>query len=536
VYRALDRRDLIRTFGLGAVLAASGRLPASPLGATGFTHNVASGEPGQHSMLLWTRFVPAAGDADDVHLTTEIATDAGFSRVVASGQARTGAHRDWTAKITLDGLAPGTDYWYRFIAPDGRRSATGRTKTLPAGDVERFGLGLFSCSHLSFGWFNAYRHAANRRDLDLWLHVGDYIYEDGDFPLVPGRSVDPVHEAIALADYRRRFACYRSDPDLQALHQRAPMVALWDDHETADDSWEGGARNHQPTDEGAWDVRKAASIQAYREWMPVSDEPWKAYHVGALATLYRTESRLLARTRQLTGATLPKSGNLATYAAFRDGPWRDPSATMLGWTQEAWLSEALRTNAETSCWQLLGMATNMGVVRMPLDALDWLSPDADAETVAARRASVLRSKAGLPSSFDNWGGYPAARSRLLAAAQAADVDLAVLTGDSHNAWAFSLSEDGCPAGVEFGGHSVTSPGAERSFPIDPAKVARGFVAASPELNWSDTSRRGYVMVEVTPETLTGEWLFMRSTHIRSTELAGSHRMTVQRGRRGFQHP
>ncbi|MBN8831950.1 MAG: alkaline phosphatase D family protein [Sphingomonadales bacterium] len=530
MHRTLDRRDLIRIFGLGAVLAASGRLLASPLGASGFTHKVASGEPGPHSMLLWTRFVPGRGDSD-VTLIAEMATDASFSHIVAGDQVRTGAYRDWTAKVVVSGLEPGTDYWYRFVAPDGQRSSIGRTKTLPVGDIGRFNLGLFSCSHLSFGWFNAYRHAADRDDLDLWLHVGDYIYEDGDYPLVPGRLVEPIHEAIALADYRLRFACYRSDPDLQALHQRAPMVALWDDHETADDSWEGGARNHQPATEGAWDSRKAASIQAYREWMPVSDEPWRAYHLGTLATLYRTESRLLARTRQLTAADLPQGSDLA---AFRDGPWRDPSRTMLGSVQEAWLDRELQANGKTSRWQLLGMATNMGVVRLPLNAIDWLAPNADAAAIAGRKAGVLRSKAGLPSSFDNWGGYPAARSRLLASAQEADADLVVLTGDSHNAWAFSLSEDGRPAGVEFGGHSVTSPGAERSFPVDPAKVAQGFVKASPELNWADTSRRGYVMIEITPDALTGNWLFMRSTAVKNATVADTHRMTVGRGRRSFQ--
>ena len=199
---------------------------------------------------------------------------------------------------------PGTTYWYRFIAPDGGKSPVGRTKTLPVGDVDRFGLGLFSCSNLPMGWFNAYAHAAARDDLDLWLHVGDYLYEYGiasyqDKDRVAGREVMPAHdhEMIALIDYRLRFACYRADPDLQKLHQMAPMVALWDDHEITNDSWEGGASNHQPQSEGDWNARRAAAMQAYREWLPVSDEPWKAYPIGTLATLYRTESRLLARTR-----------------------------------------------------------------------------------------------------------------------------------------------------------------------------------------------------------------------------------------------
>jgi alkaline phosphatase D len=522
----IDRRSLIAGagLGLGALVLPAGRgLAQQILGAKGFTHNVASGEPGPDSMLLWTRYVPAAGD-DAVRLDAEVALDRDFTRPVSGGSVQTGPWRDWTAKITVDGLKPGTLYWYRFVAPDGSKSPVGRTRTLPVGDAGRFGLGVFSCSNLPYGWFNAYAHAAARSDLDLWLHVGDYIYEYGtpaatDVRVLNDRALAPGHEILAIADYRMRYACYRADPDLQRLHQMAPMVAFWDDHESSNDSWEGGAQNHQPAKEGDWNLRRAAAMQVYREWMPVSDEPWKAYPIGTLATLYRTESRLLARTRQADiGATFNAADPDAALKAFRDGVWQDPSATMLGSTQESWLAHALKANARSTAWQLVGMGTILGRTVMPQEAVSWLRPDATEKSVASFRNNARAAKLGLPMWMDRWDGYPAARSRLLKAAQAADADLVMLSGDSHNAWAYALVEDGKPAGVEFAGHAVTSQGMEGSMAADPAIVARGFIAANPELKWADTSRRGYMMIEVTPERVTGEWLFLQTIKASSTAI------------------
>ncbi len=536
----IDRRRLVLGggLGLGALLLPAGRGLAAELnGARGFTHNVASGEPGPDSMLLWTRYVPADGETI-VRLDAEVALDREFTRKVSGGSVRTGAYRDWTSKVTVDGLAPGTIYWYRFVAPDGSKSPVGRTKTLPVGNAARFGLGVFSCSNLPNGWFNAYGHAAARDDLDLWLHVGDYVYEYGNASYegkrVEGRMLQPDHEMVALADYRLRFACYRADPDLQRLHQMAPMIALWDDHESTNDSYESGAANHQPATEGEWNPRRAAAMQAYREWLPVSDEPWKAYPIGTLATLYRTESRLLARTRPADlGAAFKAANPDAALTAFRDGVWQDPSATMLGSTQESWLAHALKANARTTAWQLIGMATIIGRTVMPQAAVEWLKPDASERTVASFRNNIRAAKHGVPMWMDRWDGYPAARARLLRAAQRADADVVMLSGDSHNAWAYALAEDGKPAGVEFAGHAVTSGGMEGGMAADPRIVAQGFIAANPELKWADTSHRGYLMLDVTPQRVTGEWLFLDTIRERSTKLAGTHRMQVERGRRVF---
>ena len=535
----IDRRGLILGgMGLSALTLPAGQAAARQLlGASGFTHNVASGEPGPDSMLLWTRYVPASGDGV-TRVEVQVALDADFAKVAAGGVARTGAYRDWTVKITVDGLKPGTVYWYRFVAPDGTRSPIGRTKTLPEGKVDRFGLAVFSCSNLPQGLFNAYAHAAARQDLDLWLHTGDYIYEYGvasirEADWAPGRKEQllPVSEILAIADYRLRYASYRTDPDLQRLHQMAPMVALWDDHESANDSWEGGAQNHQPDKEGDWNTRRAAAMQVYREWMPVSDEPWKAYPIGTLATLYRTESRLLARTRPADiGAAFKASDPDAALKAFRDGVWRDPAATMMGSTQESWLAHQFKANPG---WQLVGMGTILGRTVMPKAAVDWLKSGVSEKKANSYRNDIRAAAQDLPMWMDRWDGYPAARSRLLKSAQTADADLVMLSGDSHNAWAYGLVEDGRPAGVEFAGHSVTSNGMEGDMGADPQVVARGFMAANPELKWADTSQRGYMMLDVTPRRVIGEWLFLQTVRARTTALAGTHRMSVERGRRVF---
>lgn len=540
----IERRRLVigGALGVGALMLPVGpSLASAVLGAKGFTHNVASGEPGSDSMLLWTRYVPPSG-VDEVRLDAELALDPNFTRVISGGSVRIGAYRDWTAKLTVDGLQPRTTYWYRFIAPDGAKSPVGRTRTLPVGDVDRFGLGLFSCSNLPLGWFNAYAHAAARDDLDLWLHVGDYVYEYGlatyKDRVVAGRDVLPAHdhEMISLLDYRLRLACYRADPDLQKLHQMAPMVALWDDHEIANDSWEGGAQNHQPQADGDWNTRRAAAMQAYREWLPVSEDPWKTYRIGTLATLYRTESRVLARTRPAY-AELAKAHQAsdpdAALRNFRDGAWRDPAATMLGSDQESWFAHELKRNAPASIWQMVGMGTIIGRTLMPEETPNWVRPEAGEHAVNKFKKDVRASKLGLPMWMDRWDGYPEARSRLLRAAQRADADLVMLSGDSHNAWAYSLAEDGQPAGIEFAGHSVTSPGMEGGFGADPKDVAHAFVVTNPELVWADTSQRGYMMLDITPQRVTGEWLFMRTIKSRSTALAGTHRMSVERGRRKF---
>jgi alkaline phosphatase D len=473
-----------------------------------------------------------------VRLKAEVSETDDFARIVAGGEMITGPWRDHTAKITVAGLKPGARYFYRFVAPDGGFSPVGRTRTLPEGDAARFGIAIFSCTNMPFGYFNAYGHAAVRDDIDLWVHLGDYLYEYAQGGYAPaggpvgGRWPEPAGEMIHLADYRLRYASYRADPDLQALHAAKPMLIQWDDHESANDSWEGGAENHQSATEGDWSARKAAAMQVFREWMPVSESPWGTYDIGTLATLFRTESRLLARSEQPDiGPLFKEADPTKALIAFRDGPWQDPAATMLGTEQEVWLDHVMRKSVKAGQrWQVVGFGTIMGKTVAPAEAISWLKPDARQRSKDYITAGVMAGKLGLPTNFDNWGGYPAARARFLKSSQAMGANLVVICGDSHNGWAFDLGQDGKPAGVEFAGHSVTSSGYEASLDTDPKVVAAALVRANPELKWCDTSRRGYMALTLTPDQVKNDWVFMDTVTQRSTKASVGHTATVTRGR------
>ena len=514
----MDRRLLLKAgaLGLGA-LAVPGA--AQIFGQRGFTHDVASGEPRQRSVMLWTRYVPGAGGSG--RLSWQVSRSADFARIAAHGIATAEDEHDHCVKPVASGLAPGLWYYYRFRDAGGAWSPIGRTRTLPEGPARHFRIGIFSCANMGFGWFNAYGHAAARRDLDLILHLGDYYYEfeQGRYPADPeriaGRDIEPLTEAATLAAYRLRHASYRRDPDLQRLHRLFPMILMWDDHESANDSWHGGAVNHQPETEGPWAVRKAAAKRAYREWLPVSEQDWDSYEIGDLATLFRPETRLTARSEPLSlGALLGRGGDpAAALVAFRDGPWRDPARTMLGPAQEAWLAGGLRRSAAAGTkWQVLGQQVIMGSARLAPDVAAMMTPAASERVRREVAAGLAASRAGLPFNLDRWDGFPAARDRLLRSSLDANANLVVLSGDSHNAWGFDLALGGAAAGVEFAGQSVTSPGYEAYMPwVDPAALARVSVAFNPQLKWMEASRRGYMI-------------------LRSDAGAGDRRMAVPRHR------
>ena len=527
----VDRRSLLvtGTLGIGAFAVPGFARSPNVTQATGFTHSVASGEPGSDTMLLWTRYVPA--DGGEARVRVEVSETPDFTRITAGGETVTGAWRDHTAKITIDGLAPATRYFYRFVAPDGTFSPVGRTRTFPD-DAKRFTMAVFSCSNIGFGFFNAYAHAAARDDIDLVVHLGDYFYEHApnvypvEAEVVAGRLPAPDHEIVALADYRLRYASYRRDPALAALHAAKPMIAQWDDHEFCNDPWEGGAQAHQP-DEGPWSTRKAAAMQAWYEWMPVTDRPWSGYDIGGLASLFRTETRVLARSRQLTDHQL-------LTAADPMALLHDPARTMMGSAQESWLAHALAASVKSGRrWQLVGSGTLVGQLALPLDAGGWIAPDAPGWSRNGMESRLKAARAGLPLYLDTWSGYPAARARLLASAEAADANLIVLSGDSHNAWAFDLANEGRAAGVEFGGTSVTSHGLESSTSADPTRTARDLVAANRELAWCDTSRRGYMAVTLTPDTATSDWVMVDTVMQPSLAATIAHRATVPHGRRAM---
>jgi len=537
---SITRRGVFALAGAGAAIAAA---PAKAHGfGTGFTHSVASGEPHANSVLLWTRFVSDA----EVTLEWQVAEDAEFKRIASQGRVEASPDRDHCAKTMANGLTPDRWYFYRFIAPGGATSPTGRTRTLPEGPSARFRMAVFSCSNFGFGWFNAYAHAAEANDVDLAVHLGDYIYEygAGTYPSGdqrhPDRSLLPDDEIIALADYRLRYASYRADPDLQRLHQVLPMIAVWDDHESANDSWENGAQNHDSETEGGWDARKAVARRVYREWMPVSDEPYAAYDVGDLATLFRLDTRLEGREEQFNiGKLIAGRENpaemIAALEAFRRGDYMEESRELLGAGQDNWLREQLATStARGAKWQVLVQQVLMGKLSAPERLGEIIGEGLPPAARNRLRAAVLARAAGLPLNMDAWDGYPAARDCVLEAALDADANLLVLAGDTHNGWAFDLAHDGARVGVELGVCSVSSPGFETYLAaVPPETLAALLVGENNELKWADTSQRGYMAVELTPQAATTEFRFVSGIRQRSTQLAGTHRVVARADERNL---
>ena len=533
MFHEFDRRAVVR-LGLGGAALAGlpAGLRAQMLPARGFTHSVASGDPGATDVLLWTRFV-GGGDAA-VPLRVEVAEEPAFGRIVARAEGEAGPDHDWCARIRATGLTPGKWYFYRFTGPDGSVSQVGRTRTLPQGKTDRFNIAVFSCSNKPFGYFNAYAHAAKRGDIDLVVHLGDYLYEYpvGTYPsaaeTAAGRTLAPANALIALADYRTRYNDYRLDPDLQALHRNFPVISIWDDHEFANDAWKDGAENHKPN-EGSWEERKAHAKQAYREWLPVNETPYRRYDIGDLVTMLTLDTRIEGRDHQLDMGAAIKGGKDALMA-FHDGPWSDPKRTLMGFPQEKWAATELRSARRATKWQLLAQQIVMARLYTPKQAGEWLAPDASARSRAYVQGGIAAAAVHLPFNMDSWTGYLPARERLLSAAQDVGSDLIVISGDSHNAWGSTLLNKYRPAGVEFAGQSVTSPGFETALVADPKVVAAGLVDASRELKWADTSRRGYMMVAFTEEEARCDWVFMSTIKQPSVATSAGQTAKVSRGR------
>jgi alkaline phosphatase D len=535
-----DRRRFILGAGLAGLATLAAPRFAFAAQTSGFTHGVASGDPRQTQVTLWTRYVAAS----ETLLHVEVADDEAFTRIAQSGEAAAHGGTDWCVHARIAGLMPGRWYWYRFTSPSGERSAVGRTRTLPDGKPVHFRIAVFSCSNGPVGWFNAYAHAAAREDVDLAIHLGDYLYEapvmrPGQAPgLAQRRGLAPDGELLQLTDYRARYGSYRSDPDLAELHRRLPMITVWDDHETSNDSWQGGAEGHQSATDGDWALRKSYGVRAWREWLPMSDNWYDSYQIGDLATLFRLETRLLGRSRQLAtdlqaivaagGADLQQN-----LVAFGKGPLADTKRSMMGPGQERWLADGLaESTAQGTRWQVLANQVIIGTTKFPKSSAAWFTggvtpPDVAADLMGREAVSM----ANLPYSMDKWDGYPAARDRLFASARAAKANIVTLTGDSHNAWAFNLADKAGPIGVEFAGQSVSSNGMERRFNGDVARVAADYVKANPGLRWMDASQRGYFVLDIGRDRVETEYVFMPSGAERNPVAAGTKKIVAERGAR-----
>ena len=500
-----SRRDFFKRSGAGAIaVAATAPLLAEAAAPVRFEHGVASGDPLSDRVILWTRITPATARPALV-LQYVIATDAALSQVVQRGSTKTNPGRDYTVKIDALGLKPGTTYYYRFSC-EGVDSPVGRTKTLPTTGVGSLRMAVVSCSNHAYGYFNAYARIAARADLDLVMHLGDYIYEYGAGQYGTARTPEPAHEIVTLDDYRQRHAQYKRDADSQAMHRQHPLIAIWDDHETANNAFKTGAENHQPATEGAWAARVAAALQAYYEWMPVRPvdtanlrDNHRGFAYGDLAELLMLEERVNARSEQLTTAVHPTA--FGAGFATTDPGYGDPTRTLLGDAQEAWLVNRLRSTPAQ--WKLLGQGVMFAQLKAP--------------------GSNQATDPGLYFiNSDQWDGYEPARNRLYAAlqgsaAQAAVNNVVVLTGDIHSSWAADLHpnpynpalyDKATGAGslaVEFVGTSVSSPGIDTD---TTGAVAGAIRFYNPHFKYVQLTRRGYMLVDVNRDRVVGEWWYV----------------------------
>lgn len=506
----IERRTALALMGSGAGLALPRLAHAAP--AATFAHGVASGDPAADGAVLWTRATPASGSGD-VALEWHVA-DAPDGKPLRSGRVVARAAADHTAKVEAGGLKPGRDYHYWFVAPGGARSPVGRFRTLPVGATDRVVLAVASCQLYPGGLFNAYADMAALDRVDAVVHLGDYIYEYGaegygaDIGRRLGRLPDPPHEIVSLADYRRRHAQAKTDPDLQAAHARAAFICVWDDHEVANDGWIGGAENHDPKTEGDWATRKAAAMQAYFEWMPIRESRrgmgraaiYRSFEFGDLATLAMVETRLLARAEQVA----PKGVAPTDYAAALAERAR-PDRELLGATQQRWLEGVLAASVTAGKpWQVLGNQVVMARVAGP-DLEKAMPAERLAQLPAQWRTRLQESlasyRAGLPFNLDAWDGYPAARERLYAAFARARSRPIVLSGDSHAAWTNDLHDDaGRLAAAEVGTTAITSPSYGSLLPgLGPI-----LAEANAEVAFCDQDSKGYALVTLTPDAAVAE--------------------------------
>ena len=478
------KNEITRRGVLGSLLAGSAaacspvqqieEFSADSRRATGaFSHGVASGDPLQNSVIIWTRVTPDNPTDGPLEVIWEIASSGDMSDIVQSGAFETGPARNWTVKVDAGGLTPGQEYYYRFSTGDAV-SPIGRTRTLPSGEVDKLRFAVVSCANWQHGFFNAYDHIARQDGFDAMLHLGDYLYEYGADSVygsekeAMGRLHEPRHEIISLQDYRLRHAQYRSDPSLQAVTAKMPMIAIWDDHESSNDSWRGGAENHQAED-GEWIDRKEAALRAYYEWMPVRDPKpgrarealYRSFEFGDLLTLTAVETRLLAREEPIIIDDYFDMLRSEGADRFNAEILNDPARNMLGEEQISFITDSFKASMEAGKpWRLLANQVVMGRLTTP-----DLTPHVDEAAMQAIepawdgiRDFVELSVYGLPVYPDSWDGYPIARERLYDSLNAAGIDdMLVVTGDAHEFWINDLTkDDGTKMGVEIGTTSVSS--------------------------------------------------------------------------------
>ncbi len=529
----INRREAVvgmTTALVSPVAASMGKQPAFANDV--FVHGVASGDPAADSVVLWTR---VSGQSGTVTVEWVVAADPELSDVIAQGRATTSSISDYTVKVVPEGLPAGAVLYYGFSAA-GTASPTGRTRTLPTGSLEQLVIAVTSCSNFPFGRFNGYQAIADDPEVDVVVHLGDYIYEysaDG-YGAADGRRLgrehQPAHEIVTLSDYRTRHAQYKRDPGSLAMHAMHPLIPTWDDHESTNNPWFGGAQNHQEG-EGDWLDRRSVSLRAYYEWMPVREpgpgEPPEQrrahFSFGDLASLYMVETRHMARAEQVDfadhEAALETPEDAATFYKDVVG---DASRRMITSADAEFLRDGLAESvAGGQRWRVLANQIILAKVVAPdLDDeifASALSIDNDyAKRLYAGMAQL--GEVGLPFNMDAWDGYPAARERLYnMLSEVGARDLLAVTGDTHVFWQNRLVDSsGASVGLELGTSGITSPSGFQGFgKAAAARLDKLIAAHNDSVEWIEGGQRGFVRLTLRRETARAEFVALSTIDTRN---------------------
>jgi alkaline phosphatase D len=514
----------------------------------GFESGVASFDPTAGGVIIWTRYSVSI----DAEITWEISKNSTFSEVVRRGQVNATAVNDFTVAVDVQNISSNTKYYYRFYNVKTREvSVTGETLTLPSKTdaVSEVKMAVVSCSNFPAGLFNVYGAIA-ASEADVVVHLGDYIYEyaPGQYGTNPytnqlGRAHMPAKEILNLSDYRERYRQYRSDKNLQLLHQKKPFICVWDDHEFANDTYKTGAENHQPN-EGDFQARKMAAFQAYSEYIPLKTgkdlKIYRSFSFGNILSLYMMDTRVIARDKQMEYSDyLDTAGNF-NEAQFKTD-FLSPDRKLIGSDQMSWLGSQI--NADTAKWKVLGQQILMTKMMVPAELLMLLNQilaeikqhgNAQPATMLALQNTltqliilktryqqqdptltpqeIARITTTLPYNLDAWDGYFIEREQLYSIL--AGKNVVVLAGDTHNAWLGKLKDaQGNLIGTELACSSVSSPGLEgylgiTSDPTQAIELAQAFSLLIDDLEYANLYKRGYLHVKFTSGNALAEWRFV----------------------------
>ena len=526
----MKRRQALKISSIGAIAISASINSSCSQNTFFFNHGVASGDPLEDRVILWTRITPQK--PGPVEIILEISEKENFSKIAFSKKLQTSSLSDYTIKY--DFLAKkycNSDNWffYRFRAGN-TISDIGKSKTFSE-NTSGVKIGIFSCSNYPAGYFNAYEAAAKKNDLDLWLHLGDYLYE---YPMGGyatdnaeklGRVPKPLHEMISLSDYRQRHAQYKLDQGSKALHKNAPLIAVWDDHEFSNDAWKRGAENHSDDgSEGDFYARRSAAIKAYYEWMPIREQQnkrriFREFKIGKLIHLLMLDTRQYARDKQIQPKEyLTKSG--FNQAKFYN-ELNDENRELIGSEQLAWIEYSItKTDA---VWTIFGQQVLMAKLKFP----DLSKMIAYEEIPSFLKPYLKFLGLGIPSNLDAWDGYPAERNKLYKLMNSANRKFISLAGDTHNSWVSELEDlYGKKVGVELGAPSVTSPGITDILNLDKDKFIDSIVKINKELRWMDPSNRGYLSLDCRRNKIIASFNFIKDLEKINPEISSTHSFVI----------